>query len=257
MSNNSNPTTLFVADTHFHLRPEAAEQKRLQRFLAFLEMAQKADHLVLLGDIFDFWFDYPHFRLRGYEELLTALDAVRKAGVRLHFVGGNHDIWAVDYLVERYAIAGAGEPIDLKLGERQVRLIHGDGLLTKDWLYSTFRWVVRRRAGIWLAKSLHPELLFGLASWLSGASRNVTRELAEVIVTKAETWLASQKNPPWDLVVIGHVHHPFMLEHQGRTMAVLGGWLGREGYAILQNGHFQLRDFATDPPPDFTIQNPA
>ena len=76
---------------------------------ALLELARSADHLVLLGDIFDFWFDYPHFRLKGYDALLNALDLVRDAGTRIHFIGGNHDIWAAGYLHQRYGSSPTGD----------------------------------------------------------------------------------------------------------------------------------------------------
>ena len=254
ISKSGNPTVLFAADTHFHLRPDRAEQARLARFLAFLEMSRQADHLVLLGDIFDFWFDYPHFRLDGYDTLLRKLDEVAGAGVRLWFVGGNHDIWAAGYLAERYGLAGRGEAQILPLGTLRVHLLHGDGILYRDWLYSGFRWLVRQPAGIALAKSLHPELLFALATWLSRTSRRNVSERAATIVARARRWLAAQQDTPWDLLVIGHVHHPFIIEHGGRTLACLGGWLDQEGYGLLQDGRFELRDFATDPPPRFSSE---
>jgi DNA repair exonuclease SbcCD nuclease subunit len=98
MNKHTSRVVLFIGDTHFHLIPRSGEQERLERFLSFLEMARQADDLVLLGDIFDFWIDYPHLRLRGYEEILQSLDAVRDAGTKLHFIGGNHDIWAAQFL---------------------------------------------------------------------------------------------------------------------------------------------------------------
>ncbi|MBU1495095.1 MAG: hypothetical protein KJ956_14155, partial [Actinobacteria bacterium] len=79
-------TILFVSDTHFHLEPEPDERERVALFLEFLKMAGRADELVLLGDIFDFWFDYPHFRLKGYEELLAGLHEVHACGTRMHFI---------------------------------------------------------------------------------------------------------------------------------------------------------------------------
>jgi UDP-2,3-diacylglucosamine hydrolase len=249
MSKVNNPSALFVADTHFHLHPDPQEQVRLRRFLAFLQAAEQYDHLVLLGDIFDFWFDYPHFRLKGYEELLQTLDHVKEAGTRLHFVGGNHDIWATDYLRERYDLTGDGEAHTLRMGELRIHLCHGDGILSKDWFYKSFRWVVRRRGGIWLAKSLHPELLYALSTWLSGTSRCSPPEELATIKRKATRWLTAQTDPDWDLVVLGHVHYPFQIKHQGRTLAVLGGWLDREGYGILNDGQFVLQDFTTAPPP--------
>ncbi len=249
MSDPSNPTVLFVADAHFHLQPDPAEQRRVAAFLAFLEMAQGADHLVLLGDIFDFWFDYPHFRLKGYDELLAGLDRVRDAGCRLHFVGGNHDIWAAGYLHRRYGTAADGEPAVVRFGDLRVRIDHGDGLLAYDWAYSLFRAMVRARAGIVLAKSLHPELLYALSTWLSGRSRAADRDEAERIVAKGQAWLDRQRDPDWDLLVMGHVHHAFTVSAGPRRLAALAGWFDAYGYGILRDGRFRLADFTGEPRP--------
>lgn len=255
MSDPARASALFVADTHFHLRPDAAEQRRLDRFLGLCDLARGAGHFVLLGDLFDFWFDYPHFRLRGYEEVLQALDRVRAAGTRLHFVGGNHDIWAAPYMQERYGCAIRPPHSDLDAGGLRVRLCHGDGLFKLDWAYGAFRAVVRARAGIAVAKSLHPEVLYALSTWLSGRSRCATRDEAAVIERRAAAWLAAQGPPPgggpdWDLLVIGHVHHGFVTEAGGRRLAALPGWLGTLGYAVLRDGRLSLHDFDAEPAPD-------
>lgn len=249
MSNLESPTVLFVADSHFHLSPDAAERSRLARFLEFLGLARRVDQLVLLGDIFDFWFDYPHFRLKGYEEILQTLDAVRDAGTQLHFVGGNHDIWAAGYLHERYGTRADGEAFETAFGSRRVRLEHGDGYLARGPAYRAFRAVVRRRAAVVGAKLLHPELLYAFSTWLSGTSRRASRDEAALIERRAAERLAAQHDAPWDLMVIGHVHHAFQISHGERTLASLGGWLEAEGYGLLQDGRFELLDFAADPPP--------
>ncbi len=254
MMHTTQAPVIFVADTHFHLQPGVAESRRLERFLELCHRARGVGHLVLLGDIFDFWFDYPHFRLRGYEEVLQALDVVRAAGTELHFVGGNHDIWATGYMRERYGCAVRPPQSRLVAGGRRILLCHGDGMLKLDWAYGAFRSLVRARAGIALAKALHPEILFALSSWLSGRSRCATRDEATVIETRAAAWLAKQ--PPlsttddeWDLLVIGHVHHGFMTADRGRTLAALPGWLDPLGYAVLQDGELRLLDFDSDPWP--------
>lgn len=248
MSGSKQPTALFVADSHFHLDPSERERGRLDAFLSFLHDARGADHLFLLGDIFDFWFDYPHFRLKGYEELLQGLDRIRDTGVRLHFVGGNHDIWAQEYFHERYGCEIV--PVDrvVELGDLRVRLTHGDGLLGYDWAYNTFRDIVRTRAGVLLAKSLHPELLYSLSTWLSGKSRGASREEASEIEQKALNWLRDEARGEWDLLVIGHVHHGFDLSRDGYRMAALPGWLDPLGYGLLQNGEFRLCRYPEDRP---------
>jgi UDP-2,3-diacylglucosamine hydrolase len=249
MSASEQPTVLLVADSHFHLEPDAAERRRVARFLDFLRMAEGADDLVLLGDIFDFWFDYPHFRLKGYDGILAGLDAVRAAGTRLHFVGGNHDIWAADYFHRRFGTVPGGRRRIVEFGAQRVLLDHGDGLLGRDWAYRAFRTVVRNRVGVVAAKSLHPEILFALSTWLSGRSRAATRDEAEKMVEKARRWLAAQEGAPWDLAVMGHVHHAFELADGPHRMAALAGWLGTLGYGLLREGRFRLLDFDAEPDP--------
>ena len=250
MNETNKPTAIIVADSHFHLIPDEAERHRLDRFIELLELSRRADHLVLLGDIFDFWFDYPHFRLKGYDRILQALDGVRDAGTRIHFIGGNHDVWAADFMHQRYGCSPAGETEILHLGDRRVLLIHGDGLLRFDWAYNSFRAVVRTRAGIVLAKSLHPEILFAFSTWLSGRSRAATRDEASRIESLGRDWLTAQKDVDWDLVVMGHVHHGFQITAGGLEMASLPGWFDKHGYGVLRDDKFRILDFATDPLPE-------
>jgi len=250
MSSQRNPTAVILADAHFHLRPDPAELRRVERFCDLLGAIHGVDHLILLGDIFDFWFDYPHFRLDGYDSILKGLDGVRDSGTRIHFVGGNHDIWAAAYLNRRYGSEPDGSPLDLRLGDLRVRFDHGDGLLSHDWLYQTFRAIVRTRAGILLAKSLHPEILFALSTWLSGHSRNATRNEGRQIETKAAAWLDRQQNADWDLMVIGHVHHRFTATAHGRTLGAPAGWFDRLDLGLIRDGRFSLLDYERDPLPD-------
>jgi len=243
------PTVLFVSDTHFHQQPDAAESARLEKFLQLMKLACDADQLVLLGDIFDFWFDYPHFRLKGYDRLLHALDTVRDAGTQIHFIGGNHDIWAADFFHQRFGCSPDCETETIQFGSRRVLLSHGDGLLKFDWAYNSFRAMVRTRLGIVLAKSLHPEILHALSAWLSGQSRAATRDEASLIEERAQRWFDRQITPAWDLMVTGHVHHGFRLERGPVQMVALAGWFAPLSYGLLQGGQFQLLDFDRDAHP--------
>lgn len=247
MHTRKQPTALFVADSHFHLQSDESEQLRVDAFVSFLEIAKQADHLFLLGDIFDFWFDYPHFRLRGYDKVLLGLDEVRDAGVRMHFVGGNHDIWATGYFRQRYGCEKTPDFSIVPLGDQRIRIGHGDGLLGYDWAYDNFRRIVRTRAGILLAKSLHPEILYAFSAWLSGKSRAATREETIEIEQKARTWLDANASADWDLMIIGHVHHGFDIHNGTGRLVALPGWLGPLGYGLLRDGRFSLREFPDDP----------
>jgi UDP-2,3-diacylglucosamine hydrolase len=246
---DAQPTALIVADSHFHLHPDAAEKERVGKFCKLMDLASQADHLILLGDIFDFWFDYPHFRLRGYEEVLQALDRVVRNGTMIHFIGGNHDIWAAAFMHERYGCEASAASKILTLGGTRLWLTHGDGLLSHDWVYNTFRAMVRTRLGIVLAKSLHPEILYAFSEWLSGTSRGADRDEAHEIEAKGARWIEEQKTAEWDLAIMGHVHHAFSAEAGGRSLHALAGWFESLGYAVWREGRLELLDFDRDPLP--------
>ncbi len=251
MNELKQPTAIVVADSHFHLNPDQDEKRRLERFLELVDLSSGADHLILLGDIFDFWFDYPHFQMKSYDHILHALDQVRDSGTRIHFIGGNHDIWAAGFFHQRYGCSPTGETEILPLGSRRLLLIHGDGLLKFDWAYNSFRAVVRTRAGIVLGKSIHPEILYAFSTWLSGKSRSATRDEASQIEVRASQWLSRQTDSDWDLAIMGHVHHGFQIQANGLQMASLAGWFDPLGYGVLQDGEFRLLDFGRDPHPEF------
>lgn len=242
MSKKTSLNVVLVADTHFPLDPGPGDAARLQRFLQFIAHTRKADHLVLLGDIFDFWFDYPHFRLKGYDDLLNALDAVRDAGTEIHFIGGNHDIWAVNYFRSRYGCQNDGLACNIEWEGRTYRLDHGDGMLAKDRIYRSFRWLVRRKAGVLFAKSLHPEVLYAFSRWLSHTSRKAYRDERLKIEQLATAYLARNKDN-WDTLIIGHIHHAFTITQGNRAMMGLGCWMGEESFAVLSGGNLALHDF--------------
>lgn len=245
-SNDQPVSAAIIGDAHFHVAPDAAEQVRQQAFLALLHDLAGIEHLILLGDIFDFWFDYPHFLLRGYEPLLHGLDGLRRSGTRIHFVGGNHDIWAAGYFHERFGSERHGGPLPFRFGGQRIRCVHGDGMLEKDLLYRGFRGLVRNPAAVRVAKTLHPEALFAFSTWLSGASRAATRDEADGIEAKAARYLErclagsagapDGAGPDWDVLVMGHVHHPFRIDRNGRTLLSLGGWLEPLNYGLVREG---------------------
>lgn len=237
--NDGRTIALFVSDTHFHIQRSPQEERRLELFIDLLDRYAGVPHVVLLGDIFDFWFDYPHFVMKGYDRLLAALDRLRAAGSQVHFVGGNHDVWAAPYLHRRLGCAEDGGPVDLELDGCRIRCKHGDGLLGRDLLYRSFRGLVRHRAGIWLGKSLHPELLFALSAWLSGNSRHCTRDEVAEIERKARRWLARRQDAAWDHLIIGHVHHACTLAVAKKRLSCLGGWLQHLNYGRWHDGRFE------------------
>ncbi len=154
-------TVYFASDTHFGAMAAPRERARIERFLNWLQGLEDGSELILLGDIFDFWLDYPTFMPKTHLEILYGLRKLQDRGCRISFVGGNHDIWCADFLREQLDIPILAGGTVIERQGRKLRLDHGDGILSGDIFYRGFRAAVRNPLLVFLAKSLHPEIRTG------------------------------------------------------------------------------------------------
>jgi UDP-2,3-diacylglucosamine hydrolase len=235
------PSTIyFASDAHFGAGSKDSQASRVARFVAWLDRLEDASHLYLLGDIFDFWLDYPTYMPKLHMEVLYALRRQIDRGVEVVFVGGNHDVWCEDFFRETLGtpILASGDVVEHQ--GRRLRLHHGDGLLSGDKAYRLFRAVVRHPVPVFLAKAIHPELLHRFAEWLSRNSRAMERSTEEEILEAVHRYGRSHDHSDVDHLVIGHIHVPCEIEFDAYRLTCLGDWIGHFTAARLRDGEFQL-----------------
>lgn len=232
---------LFVSDVHLGSGDAGQNRERGERFGSFLEQrAARAGRLFVLGDLFDFWFEYRHAMPRQHLATVRRLGALVDAGVGLTFFGGNHDAWAGPFLRDQLGATFHADPATLEVAGRRLALMHGDGLARGDAGYKLLKKVLRNPAAIAAYRLVHPDLGIPFAhavSKLSRASRdesNVDRE-----------WLFRQLALPRyaegaDGVLTGHYHHPTHLRRDGRDFLILGDWIDNFTFASLNGGRFRL-----------------
>jgi Uncharacterized protein conserved in bacteria len=191
----------FVSDIHLgldHLNP-AARERKFASFLNSLPPDTKA--LFLLGDIFDFWYEYKNVIPRGFTRVLGALAALIDRGVEVYFFNGNHDIWTYSYLQNEVGVKILSQPYVIEIGGKRFCIRHGDGLENGDYGYKMLKWIFNNKFLQFLFSNLHPRWAFKLAhSWSkhNRLSKNMIgnfRGSNERIVMFAETF---QKNLPPD-----------------------------------------------------------
>jgi UDP-2,3-diacylglucosamine hydrolase len=242
---------LFVSDCHLGAGSEDDDRARQERVVAFLETeAPSASALFLLGDLFDFWFEYRHAVPRRHFRVLAALRRLTEAGVPVTFVGGNHDFWADSYLGSEIGCHVHRDPIEVSLQGRRLFLAHGDGLMAGDRGYLFLKSVLRHPLAIAGYRLLHPDLGLPFARVVSRLSRKhrvESRFDAEALRARIAVPRFAQG---FDGVVLGHFHVPTLLTRDGRDFVVLGDWITRNGYAALEGGKFRLyrwRDGRAEP----------
>jgi len=228
----------IVSDLHLGAVPDATERA----FRAFLDhVAANASFLLINGDLFDFWFEYRHVILAEHYRVVAKLADVVDAGVRVAFVGGNHDAWAGSFLRDRVGISLHDGPVEMELDGRRSLVAHGDGVGRGDLKYRALKKMIRNPVTVGAFRILHPDLGRRIAGMAS-----TTEHKAEVADAAArgraafiQSWALEQMRarPELDLVLAGHAHLPALLEVEpGRWYVNSGDWLRAYHYVVLPPG---------------------
>ncbi len=232
---------LFLADCHLGVGSSAEDRAREERVLSFLKHeAPSAAALYVLGDLFDFWFEYRHAVPRDHFRVLSALACLIERGVPVTFFGGNHDFWVGSFLESEIGCRVAHGPLEVVEQGRRIFLAHGDGLAPGDRGYLFLRGLLRHPWAIAAYRWLHPDLGIPLARAVSRLSRT-HRDVSRFEVQWLRRHIAEPRFAAGaDAVLIGHVHQPAHVSSGGRDFLVLGDWVTSNAFAVLEAGRFSL-----------------
>ena len=164
---------LFVSDAHFRTPPDAASEERELRLVQLLkDQGAELRHLFLLGDIFDFWFEYRDVAPKGYVTLFSCLKELHQQGVEIHYFTGNHDMWVEDYFTKTFGAVIYREARMFSINGHRCFVGHGDGLGGKQRKYLLIKRIFNCRFNQMLYSMLHPRQAFAIARFCSQSSRN-------------------------------------------------------------------------------------
>ncbi|MFW6328019.1 MAG: UDP-2,3-diacylglucosamine diphosphatase, partial [Bacteroidota bacterium] len=162
----------FVSDIHLGMHPREDSIKREKLFVKWLdEIKDHASALYLLGDIFDYWFEYKKVVPRGFTRTLGKLAEINDKGVKIHYFTGNHDVWIFDYLPSEIGIILYPEPLSTVINNKKFYLSHGDGLGPGDPGFKLLKAAFRNRILQWFYARIHPNFTISLAHYWSRKSR--------------------------------------------------------------------------------------
>jgi UDP-2,3-diacylglucosamine hydrolase len=234
----------FIADAHLGVRSREREAVREERLHDFLRsLAGRAGRLVIAGDLFDFWFEYHAAIPRRHFATLAILRGLRESGVALTYLNGNHDFWLGRFLADEVGIETVGGPLALTTQGRRLWVHHGDGLVGGDLGYRVLRAVIRHRVSIALYGLLHPDLGIPLAHLVSRWSR---QSRGESRLEPERLWreIAMPRFAEgFDGVLVGHFHHAYVRREPDREFFLLGDWITRSSYAVLEDGAIRLEEW--------------
>jgi UDP-2,3-diacylglucosamine hydrolase len=238
----------FLSDFHLGAPDAASSRQRELRIIRFLETIQPdAAAIFIVGDLFDFWYEYKKVVPKGYVRLLGKLANLTDAGIPIHFFVGNHDMWMKDYLQQELNIPAYFEPKEFTFGSHRFYIGHGDGLGPGDHGYKFLKKVFRNPVCQWLFGILPPYIGMGLANYFSRKSRAATGQNEEVFLGEDKEWLIIYSKEillkqHYDYFVFGHRHLPLDIDLGNKSRYInLGDWIRYNSYAVYDGKSLQLK----------------
>ena len=240
----------FASDQHFGAPTVELSKIRERKFVNWLDSIKKdADILFLLGDLFDFWFEYKRAVPKGFVRVLGKLAEMRDLGIEIHFFVGNHDLWMDDYFEKELNIPVYHKPKEFSFGNKLFLIGHGDGLGPGDKGYKRMKKVFTNPFSKWLYRWLHPDIGIRLAHYLSVKNKLISGEEDVVYLGENKEWLVQYckkklMEKHYDFFVFGHRHLPLEIKISENSRYInTGDWISHFTYAVFDNQQLVLKSY--------------
>lgn len=246
ISNGQN--VYFISDIHLGFPNYQASLARERKLVSWLNaIKQNAAAIYIVGDLFDFWFEYSSVVPKGYVRTLGTLASLSDQGIPIYFFTGNHDLWMFGYFEKELSIPVYKKPICMHINNKHFFIGHGDGLGPKDIKYKLVKkYLFNNKLCQWLLARLHPNFTVGFATYLSRLSRKQNGQKDRAFLGEHNEWLiqyAKRKLQArhYDYFIFGHRHLPIV--HQLPTQSTyinLGDWINYFTYAYFDGQDIHL-----------------
>lgn len=237
----------FASDFHLGAPDYVSSLAREKEIVKWLNACRKdAEEIFLVGDVFDFWFEYRRAVPRGFTRLLGTISEITDSGIPVHWFTGNHDMWIFDYLPKECGIQLHREPVVREWNGKRLMIGHGDGLGPGDHGYKFIKKVFASPLCQWLFARLHPNFGIWLASKSSGYSRSVTGDHDRIFLGEDNEWLVVYarevlQREHFDYFIFGHRHLPLEIKLNDRSVYMnLGDWLKDYTYGVFDGEKLTL-----------------
>ncbi|MFI5451723.1 UDP-2,3-diacylglucosamine diphosphatase [Pedobacter sp. UC225_61] len=241
-----NKNIYFASDFHLGAPSYDESRKREERIVRWLNFIEPTcSELFLMGDVFDFWFEYTKVIPKGFIRLQGKLAQMADSGIKIYFFKGNHDMWINDYFTKEIGIEIVSDELIIERNGKKFYLHHGDGLGPGDAKYKFLRKIFRNRFCQWLFSILPPRIGLFIANGWSGNSR-IASNKKEVFLGNENEWLAifakeQLEKKHFDYFIFGHRHLPLDIQLNENSRYVnIGEWINYNSYGVFDGEDLRL-----------------
>jgi UDP-2,3-diacylglucosamine hydrolase len=235
----------FAADVHLGLPPVENSRDRERRFVNWLDSIKTdAKEIFLLGDVFDFWFEYKKVVPRGFVRAMGKIAELTDAGIPVHFFAGNHDLWVSDYLQSELGVIFHPTDYTVSLYGRKFCMTHGDAVNVSDNGHRLLRWIFTNTTLRKAFAAIHPHIGLSFAHAWSKSNRKkhgIMKFDADSPLYNKVCAIAEMQH--LDFFVMGHLHVPVDFTANGFTYIVLPDWFTGGGYAVFDGKEMKINSF--------------
>lgn len=234
----------FISDLHIgEPEPDNAAQKQ-EIILSFLKnVALNGTHLFIVGDLFDFWYEYKWVIPKKHFPYLHQLRLLVEAGVEVHYLAGNHDFYLGEFFKKYIGIQTWPDEYEFELAGKKFFLYHGDGVAKRDKGYRFMKKIFRNPVSIWFYRWIHPDWGIPFARFVSGSSRKYTNQIDMRDEPDYIAFAEKQFERGVDYVLMGHRHNPLKHKKDGRIYINLGDWIEKFTYAEFDGKELELKQY--------------
>ncbi len=240
----------FASDNHLGAPTSEASRPREKKFVAWLdEIKHDAAAIFLMGDLFDFWFEYKTVVPKGFTRTLGKLAEISDSGIPIHYFVGNHDLWMNGYFEEELGIPVYHKPEEFTFNDTSVFIGHGDGLGPGDKGYKRMKKVFTSPFFQWLFKWMHPDIGVKIGQYMSVKNKMISGDDDAKFLGEDNEWLAvyckrKLEDKHRDYFVFGHRHLPLEIDLNETSKYInLGDWIQYYTYGVFDGENFELKTY--------------
>ena len=250
INTSSDKKVYFASDQHLGAPTQEASFHREKKFLHWLDEVKKdAAAIFLLGDLFDFWFEYKTVVPKGFVRVLGKLAEIKDSGIPIYFFVGNHDLWMNDYFETELNIPVYHKPQEFTINGKLFFIGHGDGLGPHDKGYKRMKKVFTFPLFKWMFKWLHPDLGVRLGQYMSVKNKLISGDDDANFLGEEKEWLVQYckrklETKHYDYFVFGHRHLPLEVQLNEKSKYInLGDWVKYFTYAVIAEQEIKLENY--------------
>lgn len=247
---DKNKKIYFASDQHFGAPTPEKSFKREKKFINWLnEIKKDAGAVFLLGDLFDFWFEYKKVVPKGFVRVLGKLAELKDNGIEVYFFVGNHDLWMDNYFQTELNISVFYKPKEFKIDDKLFFIGHGDGLGPNDYGYKIMKKIFTFPPFKWLFRWLHPDIGVSIGQYMSVKNKLISGDEDAKFLGDENEWLSiyckrKLETKHYDYFVFGHRHMPLDIKLNKNSRYInLGDWINYFTYGVYKNNKFSLKKY--------------